>query len=104
MAQLHVGHRSSDGDRAKLLPDAAVKRGPAHIEREMKSRGGVVHEADHLRQVTVDERLVRDERGLGKTGGEVRYQLIVVRTDQRDADAIDTKGANTRPKAHSPVA
>jgi hypothetical protein len=29
--QSHVGNRPSDGDRAHLLPDAALKRRPAHI-------------------------------------------------------------------------
>jgi hypothetical protein len=47
--QLHLGHCPSDRDRAKLLPDAALKRCPAHVECEMKSLGGLVHEADHLR-------------------------------------------------------
>jgi hypothetical protein len=51
-----------------------------------------VHEADHLRQVIVDDGLVRDERGLGKTAGEVRLQLVMVSTDQNGADAIDTAG------------
>ncbi len=58
----------------------------------MKFRGGVVHEADHLRQVIVDDGLVRDERGLGKTGGEVRLHLVVFGPDQNGADAIDTTG------------
>ena len=94
--QLHVGHRPSDRDRAKLLPDAAVKRSPAHVEREMKSLGGLVHEADHPRQVSVDDGLIGDERGLGKTGGEVGAQLVVIGTDQNGADAIS--------KADSPIA
>jgi hypothetical protein len=89
---IHVGHRPSDGDRAKLLPDAAVKRRPAHVEREMKSLGGLVHEADHLRQVIVDDGRVGDERGLGKTGGEVGAQLAVVGADQNGADAVGTTG------------
>ena len=40
----------------------------------------------------MDDGLVRDERGSGKTAGEVRLQLVVVGTDQNGADTIDTTG------------
>ena len=55
----------------------------------MKSRGGVVHEADHLRQIVVDDGRVRDKRGLGKTGGEIRLKLVGVGAEQNGTDAVD---------------
>src|SRR5215467_11774590 len=90
--EFHVGHRPSDTDRAKLLPDAALKRRPAHIEHELKSLGGPVHEAYHLRQIIMDDGLVRKERGLGKAGGEVRLQLVMVDAEKDGADAFDDTG------------
>jgi hypothetical protein len=70
----------------------SLKLRAAHIEHEMKSFGGPVHEADHLHQIIVDDGLVRDERGLGKAGGEVRLQLAMVGADQNGADAFDATG------------
>jgi hypothetical protein len=70
----------------------------------MKPLGGLVHEADQLRQVIVDDGLVPGARGLRKTGGEVGLQLVVVGTDQNGADAMTLRATNTRPKAHSPIA
>jgi hypothetical protein len=58
----------------------------------MKSFGRLVHEADHLCQIIVDDGFVRDERGSGKTSGEVGLQLVMVGADQNGADAIDTTG------------
>jgi hypothetical protein len=77
-----AAHCPSDRDRAKLLPYAALKRRPAHVECEIKSLGWLVHETDHLRQVIVDDGLVRDECGSGKTGGELPLRLVLVGTCQ----------------------
>jgi hypothetical protein len=58
----------------------------------MKSFGGPVREADHLRQIIVDDGLVRDEHGSGKAGGEVRLQLVMVSAEQNGAAAFDVAG------------
>jgi hypothetical protein len=48
---------------------------------------GIVHEADHPRQVIADHDLVCDEFGLGKPGGKVRRQLLVSVSYQNGTDA-----------------
>jgi hypothetical protein len=50
----------------------------------------------------VDDGLVRDECGSGKTGGELPLQLVVVGTMAQTP--LTLRATNTRPKAHSPVA
>jgi hypothetical protein len=70
-----IGHGSPDRDRAKLLPDAVLKRCPTYIKWEMKPFGRVVYEANYFRQFIVDRGLVGDKIGFGKAGREVRPQL-----------------------------
>jgi len=40
----------------------------------------------------VDDVLVRDKIGLGKTDGEIRHELVLVGADQDGADARRAKG------------
>jgi hypothetical protein len=54
--------------KKKLFPDAALEQRTAH---EIESPSGLVHDADDLHQIVVDDVLARDELGVGKTGGEI---------------------------------
>ena len=102
--QLRVAHGPFYRDCAKLLPDAALERRTAHIEREMKSFSRLVHEADHLGQIVVDDGLVRDELGLEKTGGEVCLQFAWSTPMRMAQTPLTLRATSTWPKAHSPVA
>src|SRR5260370_37226274 len=92
MGELGVGHRGPDRDRAKRLPDAALERRPAQVERETETFARPVHEADHLRQMVVDVGLVYGELALRKTGREIRFQFMFVGADQNGADARGATG------------
>jgi hypothetical protein len=65
-----------------------LKRRAAHVEREMQAICGSLQEMEDFREIFLNGGQVRDERGLGESSGEIRFQICAIVAHRNGANAL----------------
>ena len=85
---LRVTPRFSEGNLAELLPDALLKRRPAHLQRQIQPRGRPLDEGDDLGDELFEFAVSADEIRIRETLLKTFHQVIRIITKRDAADAM----------------
>ena len=97
--ELGIAHRLACRDLLQRTPDALLERGAAHVERQIESQAGGLHQTHHLGNQLLEPGVAADQPGMRELVLEIPRELAGIVAHENGAHATIALRDQDRPES-----